>query len=78
MRFLIITFIALLVSTSSSAHSTYMTWDHFNSLAYAMKHLAGENVLLGGENILEQSNMSEYDPDGFRYRVLFENLDSRF
>ncbi|MDA0671060.1 MAG: hypothetical protein O2991_00075 [Bacteroidetes bacterium] len=59
-------------------HSTYMTWDHFNSLADAMKHLAGENLLLGGENILEQSNMSEYAPDGFRYRVLFENLDSRF
>lgn len=59
-------------------HSTFMTWDHFNSLADAMKHLAGENNLLGGENIVEQSNMSEYDPDGFRYRVLFQNLDSRF
>jgi len=59
-------------------HSSFMTWDHFDSLSDAMKWAAGEVLMDGGESVMEQTKMAEIMPDGFRYRVIFELLDYRY
>ena len=51
--------------------STVLTWDVFSSLSAAMKHLSNTEI---DPQIINKSKMSEYDPDGFRYRVIMQTL----
>ena len=51
--------------------SSILTYDHYTDLASAMKALSPMDY---DSSILSKSKMSEYDPDGFRYRVLVELL----
>ena len=49
--------------------SSILTYDHYTDLASAMQALSPMDY---DQSILSKSKMSEYDPDGFRYRVLLE------
>jgi len=51
--------------------SSILTYDHYTSLDSAMQALSPMDF---DSSILSKSKMSEYDPDGFRYRVLLELL----
>jgi hypothetical protein len=51
--------------------SSVLSYDHYTDLASAMKALSPMDF---DQSILAKSKMSEYDPDGFRYRVLLELL----
>jgi hypothetical protein len=49
--------------------SSVLTYDHYTDLASAMQALSPMDY---DQSIISKSKMSEYDPDGFRYRVLLE------
>jgi hypothetical protein len=51
--------------------SSLLSYDHYTDLSSAMKALSPMDF---DQSILSKSKMSEYDPDGFRYRVLLELL----
>lgn len=51
--------------------SSILSYDHYTDLASAMKALSPMDY---DQSILSKSKMSEYNPDGFRYRVLLELL----
>jgi len=51
--------------------SSLLSYDHYTDLASAMQALSPMDF---DQSILSKSKMSEYDPDGFRYRVLLELL----
>jgi len=51
--------------------SSILSYDHYTDLASAMQALSPMDF---DQSILGKSKMSEYDPDGFRYRVLLELL----
>tara|TARA_B110000027_G_scaffold27651_1_gene30263 strand:+ start:270 stop:446 length:177 start_codon:yes stop_codon:yes gene_type:complete len=51
--------------------SSVFSWDHYTSLESAMLALSPTDF---DGSILSKSKMAEYDPDGFRYRVLVELL----
>ncbi len=51
--------------------SSVVTWDVYSSLGAAMNQLAGTEL---DPKIAAQSKMSEYNPDGFRYRVIMQTL----
>ena len=51
--------------------SSVLSYDHYTDLASAMKALSPMDF---DQSILSKSKMSEYDPNGFRYRVLLELL----
>jgi hypothetical protein len=51
--------------------SSLLSYDHYTDLSSAMKALSPMDF---DQSILGKSKMSEYDPDGFRYRVLLELL----
>ena len=51
--------------------SSVFSWDHYTSLESAMLALSPTDF---DGSILSKSKMTEYDPDGFRYRVLVELL----
>ncbi|MGB1404568.1 MAG: hypothetical protein ACPG6F_02795, partial [Flavobacteriaceae bacterium] len=51
--------------------SSILSYDHYTNLASAMKALSPMDY---DSSILAKSKMSEYDPNGFRYRVLLELL----
>jgi hypothetical protein len=46
-----------------------LPYDHYTDLASAMQALSPMDY---DQAIVSKSKMSEYDPDGFRYRVLLE------
>jgi hypothetical protein len=51
--------------------SSLLSYDHYTDLASAMQALSPMDF---DQSILGKSKMSEYNPDGFRYRVLLELL----
>ena len=51
--------------------SSIVSYDHYTSLEEAMQALSPMDF---DPSILAKSKMSEYDPEGFRYRVLLELL----
>lgn len=51
--------------------STAMTWDIFKTLKGAMSHLSSFSV---PDSVLKKSKMNEYNPDGFRYRIIWQTL----
>lgn len=51
--------------------SSLLSYDHYTSLESAMQALSPMDF---DASILSKSKMSEYNPDGFRYRVLLELL----
>jgi len=51
--------------------STFITWDNFETLDDAYKHLMPSQ---GMGEVAKKSKMDKYMPDGFRYRVLFQVL----
>lgn len=57
----------------SNTNHTVFTYDGFSSLSHALKAL--ENGYLDGNidsSVLEKSNMSEYDPNGFSDIVIYQ------
>ena len=49
--------------------SSVMSYDHYNSLEAALQALSPLDY---DQSILNKSKMGEYNPDGFRYRVIAE------
>ena len=52
--------------------SSVLTYDHYTTLASAMNALSPMDY---DQTIVSKSKMSEYDPNGFRYRVLLELIE---
>jgi hypothetical protein len=57
---------------------TVMTWDGFNKLSHAMNYLSGPDGD-GGDggyfsDIISESKMNEFMPDGFQYRIIYERV----
>ncbi|MDG1762881.1 MAG: hypothetical protein P8H38_06510 [Flavobacteriaceae bacterium] len=63
--------VAARVHPQGMEESSILSWDHYTSLEAAMHALSPTDY---DSSILSKSKMSEYDPDGFRYRVLVELL----
>lgn len=63
--------IAARVYPQGMDESSVISWDHYSTLDAAMKALSPTDY---DQSILSKSKMSEYDPNGFRYRVLVELL----
>ncbi|MGA1150657.1 MAG: hypothetical protein ACO3UL_06195 [Flavobacteriaceae bacterium] len=51
--------------------SSLLSYDYYTDLASAIRALFPKDF---DQSILNKSKMSEYDPDGFRYRALLELL----
>ena len=63
--------IAARIHPQGMDESSVLSWDHYTSLETAMQALSPADY---DTTILSKSKMSEYNPDGFRYRVLVELL----
>jgi hypothetical protein len=63
--------VAARVHPQGMDESSVLSWDHYTSLEAAMQALSPTDY---DTSILSKSKMSEYNPDGFRYRVLVELL----
>lgn len=51
--------------------SSVVTWDVYSSLGAAMKQLANTEL---DPKIASQSRITEFNPEGFRYRVIMQTL----
>ena len=63
--------VANLIDPQGQDQSSVVTWDVYSSLGAAMKQLANTEL---DPKIASQSRMTEFNPEGFRYRVIMQTL----